>query len=148
VLPLARLEWFARPWLSLQATAAGFGTRPRVEAEAGSAEVDQRFALLGLCACRSSSGVAPAFSLATGVMHTALDGRAEPPNVAHRVDQLALLVDASAGLRFGLTRPYYLALELHAQLAEPYVAVHVADSVVATTGQPNLLLSLTLGAGL
>jgi hypothetical protein len=148
VLPLARFEWLVHSWFALQGTAAGFGTRPRVASDAGSADVEQRFAVLGLCACRSGSRLLPVLSLGAGLMHTALEGRAAPTNVGHRVDQLALLVDASAGVRLSLPEPYYLALTLHAQLAEPYVAVHVVDEVVATAGQPNLLLSLTLGAWL
>jgi hypothetical protein len=34
------------------------------------------------------------------------------------------------------------------QLAEPYVAIHFVETQVATTGRPNLLVSLTAGAWL
>ena len=43
---------------------------------------------------------------------------------------------------------YHVTFAAHVQLAEPYVAIHVLDTVVATTGRPNLLLTLTLGAWL
>jgi hypothetical protein len=36
----------------------------------------------------------------------------------------------------------------HVQVAAPYVAIYFNDNRVATTGRPNLLLSLTVGAWL
>lgn len=149
ILPLVRFEWAARSWLLLQATGAGFGTRPRVEAEAGSVQVAQEFALLGLCTGHSSkTGFWPFLAVAAGLLHTGLDGRARLPNRGHRLDRWAFVVDASVGVRLNLPGRYYLALASHAQVAEPYVAIHFVDSVVATTGRPNLLLSLTAGAAL
>src|SRR6185369_512463 len=55
ILPLLRFDWALTSWLGLQATGAGLGTRPRVAAAAGSVQVAQDFAVLGLCACRSSA---------------------------------------------------------------------------------------------
>ena len=43
---------------------------------------------------------------------------------------------------------YHLTLAAHVQVAEPYIAIHVVDTLVATSGRPNVLLSLTLGAWL
>jgi hypothetical protein len=41
-----------------------------------------------------------------------------------------------------------VTLAAHVQVAEPYIAIHVVDTLVATSGRPNVLLSLTLGAWL
>lgn len=149
IVPLLRLDWAASSWLALEATAAGFGTRPRVESDAGSVQVAQEFLLLGLCACRSSAaGFRPVVALAAGALHTALDGRATLPNVGHQVAQWSFLLDASVGLRLNVPGRYYVTLASHAQLAQPYVAIHSANEVVATTGRPNLGLTLTAGAWL
>jgi hypothetical protein len=51
-----------------------------------------------------------------------------------------------AGLRLG--GRYYAALAVHVQVAAPYVAIHFVDEVVATSGRPNLILTLTVGAWL
>ena len=45
-----------------------------------------------------------------------------------------------------LPQRYILLLAAHVQLAEPYVAIHFEDAIVATTGRPNLVIVLTLGA--
>jgi hypothetical protein len=149
VLPLARLDWAARSWLALQATGAGLGTRPRVATAAGSVEVTQAFGLLGLCVCSAApTGLHPSFALSIGALRTALDGQATSPNLGHRVERWAAVADVSAGARLGLPDPFYLALASHVQLTQPSVAIHVVEPVVATTGRPNLLLTLTAGARL
>ncbi len=66
----------------------------------------------------------------------------------HRVDQWSFLLDGSLGAGLRLYRRYYLTLAAHVQMAEPYVAIHFVDAVVATSGRPNLLLTLTVGAWL
>ncbi len=148
VLPLARFEWLLGPGVALQATAAGFGTRPEVGSDAGSAEVSQQLALLGVCACSADSGLRPTLALAGGLLRTALEGRATEPNLAHRVERWSSLFEASAGARLNWAERYQLTLSAHAQLAVPYVRVRIVDSVVATTGRPNLLLSLAFGGWL
>jgi hypothetical protein len=87
-------------------------------------------------------------SLALGALHTSIDGRALPPNDGHERDSWSWLVDGSFGLRLPVFDPYYLTIATHVQLAQPYVAVHAVDSTVATSGRPNVLLSLTVGAWL
>jgi hypothetical protein len=51
-----------------------------------------------------------------------------------------------AGLR--LPGRYYLTLAAHVHMAEPYVTIYFVDRVVATSGRPNLALTLTVGAWL
>jgi hypothetical protein len=149
LLPLVRLDWALSSLLTLQATAAGFGTRPRIVTEAGNVDVTQKFALLGLCACVPlSPRVHAVAALAGGVLHTALVGRAVSPNSGQDVEGWALLTEASLGAELRLLGGAYLTLAAHAQLAEPYVAIHSVDSVVATTGRPNLRFTITAGAWL
>ncbi|HEY3497339.1 MAG TPA: hypothetical protein VGK73_21735 [Polyangiaceae bacterium] len=149
LLPLLRIDWAISSGLSVQATGAGFGTRPRVEGAAGSVEVAQQFVLFGLCACApSGTGIQPIAALGMGALHTGLDGEATLPNLGHRVDRWSLLVDGNVGARLNLHERWYLKFASHVQVAAPYVAIHFVDTVVATTGRPNLLFALTAGARL
>jgi hypothetical protein len=47
-----------------------------------------------------------------------------------------------------LGRHFEIALEVHAQLAQPYPSIRFLGSPVATSGRPDLLPSLTLLAWL
>lgn len=154
-MPLVQVGWAvpsrgpARSWLVLQATAAGFGSRPTLESAAGTARVAQQFAVVGACSCvRSARALQPFVSLAAGVLHTAIDGQADPPDVVHPAEQWAFLADASAGARVRLGARIHATVAAHLHLAEPYVAVHLADTLVATSGRPSLLFTLTLGTWL
>jgi len=147
LLPLLRGEWGLDSRLSLQLTFAAFGTQPHVETSAGDVTVRRDFGLLGVCVCRRSiRGVHPFFALSIGALHTGVDGQANAPSVGHHVRQWAALVDAAAGARIGWSDRFYVSAAAQLQLAAPYVAIHVVDTVVATTGRPNLLFTLTAGA--
>ncbi|HVY36743.1 MAG TPA: hypothetical protein VHM31_02375 [Polyangia bacterium] len=158
-LPLIQLGWevpsrpssgsSSRSWLVLQAAVAGFGSRPTLAAPAGTARVAQQFAVVGACSCvRTARALQPFVSLAAGVLRTAIEGQADPPDVARSVEQWAFLVDAGAGARVRLWGRLHATAAAHLHLAEPYVAVHLADTLVATSGRPNLLFTLTLGTWL
>jgi hypothetical protein len=58
------------------------------------------------------------------------------------------LIDVSLGAGLRLYGRSYVTLAAHAQVADPYVAIHIVDTVGATSGHPNLLLTLTVGAWL
>jgi hypothetical protein len=149
ILPLVRFGWAANTWLAVQATVAGFGTRPTVEAPTGSARVAQQYAVLGLCYCSASdSGIRPLVSLSAGALRTSLEGEADAPEEGHRIERWSFLVDGSLGAQLGLSGRYHLTLASHVHMAEPSVAVHLVDTLVATTGRPNLVMSLTVGAWL
>jgi hypothetical protein len=47
---------------------------------------------------------------------------------------------------FGRRGCYDLTLAAHVQVAAPCLAIHFVDAVVATSGRPNLFLTLTIGA--
>jgi len=147
ILPLLRFDFGLDRRFALHATLAGFGTRGSVEAPEGGVRVEQQFGSLGACYCpEASSTLEPIIALGAGFLHTAVEGRAAPPDVAHRAGGWSFLAEGSAGVRLSLTPRYFLTLSGHAQLAQPYVAIHVLDSVVATSGRPNLLFTITLGA--
>jgi hypothetical protein len=57
-------------------------------------------------------------------------------------------MDGSFGTGLRLGDRFYLTIAAHVQMAEPYVAIHFVDAVVATSARPNLLLTLTVGAWL
>lgn len=148
-LPLARLDWSVRPWFVMEAALAGFGSRPTLTGPAGQAQVAYTYSTLGIRAhFRTKKRLQPYLSLATGLLRTAVEGEAHSPGLAHRVDQWSLLLDGSVGAGWSLTNRYFLTLGTHIQLAEPYVAVHFAEAVVATLGRPSLALTLTVGAWL
>ena len=149
LLPTVRVGWATRSGLVLHAALAGFGSRPTLTAPAGSARVAQQFGLLGISTgAPSMQRIRLYAALAAGVLRTAIDGQADAPAEAHVVERWSFLLDGSAGARVRLPGQTFFTLALHVHVAAPYVAVHIADTLVATTGRPNLLLTLTVGAWL
>jgi len=146
ILPMVRLNWAIESQLILQATFAGFGTRPNVASTAGNAEVAMQYGLLGACyRVNWRHRVKPLGALSLGALRTAVVGQAELPREGRSVDQWSFLVDASLGAAFELSSRFAVMLSGHAQLAEPAVDIHFADQKVASLGRPNLLLTLTFG---
>lgn len=149
IMPTLRAGWAVRPWIEVQAAVAGAGTRSTVTTTAGSARVSQQYGLLGGCyRFRSERRLWPFFSLSLGVLHTAVEGQAKSPNDAYSPDQWSFLVDGSMGTGLRLFGRYYMTLAAHVQIAEPYIAIHFADTVGTVSGRPNLLLTFTVGAWL
>jgi hypothetical protein len=149
LLPLVRFDWSLAPWLVGQATVAGLGTRPTVEGQGGSAQVAQAYGLLGASfRFRPGARLRPFATLSAGALHTSVDGLADAPNQGHATDRWSFLADAAVGSQLRLPDRFYISGAVHAQLAEPYVAVRVLGTVVATSARPNLLMTLTVGAWL
>jgi len=146
ILPLGRLDWALGSEVMVQATVAGFGTRPRLATAEGEARIATHYGLLGAgYRLRAARWLSPFAALSAGAIRTAVEGHAEAPREGHSVDQWSVLAEASLGAAFDLSRHYSLTLAAHAQLAEPYVAIYFADRRVASSGRPNLLMSLTVG---
>jgi hypothetical protein len=149
VLSTLRVGWAVRPWLVMQASAAGLGSRSAVATAAGNALVAQQYALLGaFYRFRSAQRLWPFFGLAGGALRTAIEGQAGWGTGGHTATRWSGLIDVSLGAGLRLYGRSYLTLAAHAQVAEPYVAIHIVDTVGATAGRPNLLLTLTIGAWL
>jgi len=149
LLPVLLFDWALGRRLLLQATMAAWGTRPRVENRVGSAQVAQEFVLLGLL-YRLGPGarVQPFVGVSAGALHTSVEGRASYPNQGLSAGRWSLLVDAGLGVRLRLHDRFYLATAAHLQLAEPYPSIVFLDENVATSGRPNVFLTLTMGTWL
>jgi hypothetical protein len=148
-MPLVRAGWAVRPWLLLQASMAGLGTRPEVETADGRVRVTQQFATLGAAfRWRHDKTLWPFVSLSAGALHTSLAGQSDVGTQGHDLGQWSALLDGGAGMGVQLSRRFFATFAAHLQIAQPYVAVHILDAVAATSGRPNLLFTLTLGAWL
>jgi hypothetical protein len=148
-MPVARIDWAVRPWLVAQMTVAGWGTRPSVQAQTASAKVAQEFLALGASyKFRADRQLRPFVSLSSGLLHTSADGQAEAPDRSLHPQRWSFLLDGGVGVELALPERWHVSLAAHAQIAEPYPAIRIVDSVVATSGRPNLLLTLTVGAWL
>ena len=149
LLPTVGLDWAWRPWFLFQVALAGLGTRPTVETSSASAQVAQQFGVLGGCyRFRDGQRLRPFVGLAAGVLHTALEGRSNGSDQGRSSAQWSFLVDTNLGVSTRLRDRFYLSLAVHAQMAEPYLAIRFADTVAATSARPNLLLTLAVGAWL
>lgn len=149
LLPMLRLTWALGPRFLAQAAWAGPGTRGAVTTSAGDAHVAQQFGTLAGCyRFRPQRRWWPFMALAAGVLRTSAEGQDGASTQGHTVRQWSFLMDGSVGTGVQPFSRYYLTLALHVQLAEPYLALHFLDTVGATAGRPNLLLTLTVGAWL
>jgi hypothetical protein len=149
LMPIVRAGWTARSWLVLQGTLAGFGSRPIVTSAAGSARVSQQYAVVGGShSFREARTVQPCVALSAGVLRTTIDGQADMPAYAHFVERWGFLLEGTLGTRLRLSGRYHLTVAAHVQVAVPYLAIHLADTLAATAGNPNVVVSLTLGGWL
>jgi hypothetical protein len=81
-------------------------------------------------------------------LHTSLAGQSDVGTQGHDLGEWSVLVDGGAGVGLRLSRHFFASFAAHLQMAQPYVAVHILDAVAASSGRPNLLFTLTLGAWL
>jgi len=148
-LPVILLDTKVNDWVGIHAQFAGFGSRSTVATAAGSARIAEQYGLFGgTYRFRAKHWFGPFVSLSVGALRTSVLGEANVPNQGHGETHWSFLVDGGIGTELRLSGRYYLSLAGHVQLAQPYLAVHIVDSVVATSGQPNLVLTLTVGAWL
>jgi len=149
VLPTFSVGWTPRPWLLAHVAAAGLGTRPTVQTLAGSAQVAQAYGMLGAgYRFRAGRRLEPFLALSAGALHTAVEGRANAPNQGRDVGRWSFLLDGALGTRLRVSDRFYAALAAHAQLAAPYPTIRFVDAPVATSGRPNLLVTVAVGAWL
>lgn len=149
ISPILIGDWAVHPRLVIQAAVAGLGSRPTVTTAAGNARIGQEYAVLGGSYRFLPDAPLQAFaSLSAGALRLSVDGHADLPRHGHSEHQWSVMLDASLGLLLRLSERYFLALAGHVQMAETYAAIYFEDAAVATTGRPNLALSLTLGAWL
>jgi hypothetical protein len=148
LLPMLRLNLALGPHSLMRVTLAGLGTRSHVESSSGpagmSAEVAEQFGLVEAgVRLRPRQRLQPFFSLGAGVRYTSAEGRASGLYQGQTAGRWSFLADVGTGLRMSLHRRFEIALEVHAQLAQPYPTIRFVDSQ-ASAGRPDLLLCLTL----
>ncbi len=149
IMPLARADLRLRQWLTLQLAAAGLGSRPHIDGSAHGAELGQSYALLGArYRFVNSEHWYPFLGMSVGVLSTSVEGIAEPPARAHAEHVTTLLLEGTLGADWNLSDRYYSSLTAHVHMTQPSAAVYVLDELVATTGRPNLAISLSFGAWL
>jgi hypothetical protein len=149
VLPLLRLDLPLLSWLAVQGALAGYGTRARFTGNGDEARMAQSYALLGACyQARSGKRLRPFVSTSLGASYASVEGSALAPRSGLSAHRWSMLGEASAGAELALGDRLYLTAAAHVHLAAPYVVIHLMNDVSATSGRPNVLLSLTLGARL
>jgi hypothetical protein len=149
LMPVIAIAWMPRPRFGWRGELSGFGSRPTVSSEAGHGHVAQHYGVVGASyRFGPHLNINPFISLSAGVLRTSVRGETEAPREGRDVRQWSLLIDGSVGASLGLTRRYYLTFAAHVQLAEPYVAIHMGDAIIATSGHPNIALTATFGAWL
>jgi hypothetical protein len=152
LLPMVRFDLALGSYVVMRATAAGLGTRARVQAQSGWADLAEQFGLIEAgVRLRPRRRLQPFFSLGAGAQHISAEGRKWPSLLYYQgqtAGRWAFLADAGAGLRLSLVHHFEVALEVHAQLAQPYPVVRFLGAQAATSGRPDLLPSLTLIAWL
>ena len=147
LLPVVQLDWKARTSLVTHVAVAGLGSRPTISTTAGRVRVAQQYGVLGAGYwARSERPWWPVITLSAGALRTEVEGQADLPRQGHTTEEWSFLLDGGLGTGLQLPQRYTLVLMAHAQMAQPYVAIHLVDTIVATTGRPNLALTLTIGA--
>jgi hypothetical protein len=147
LFPLVRGRFAVAPAFAVRATAAWFGTRPIVQAQGGSATVDQGLALLeGVVSFETRTPLRPLLSVGAGVYSVTAEGNAIAPAQNRRTTRAAFAADAGAGLAWRLRPQIDVALEAHALVSAPGLEIDIAGTRAATLGRPTLALTLTLAS--
>jgi hypothetical protein len=149
VMPVGRVRFAFHERLAARLSLSGLGTRPRVEAPAGSATVSQGLGLLELvCDILPRSLVVPSVSLGAGAYHIGVDGSANWPYAGSSENRFVLAADAGLGLALSLTSSLVLSLEGHAVLLTPYPVIRFLEVDAAEVGNPLVAGALTLAGRL
>jgi hypothetical protein len=145
VMPIGRLRVVLAEQLVARLSLSGFGTRPRVEAAAGSATVSQELGLLELIGTLTPvPWLRPSLSLGGGAYHVAVDGTASSPYAGRRGDRFVFAADAGVGLALWLTSSLALSIDGHGMLITPYPVIRFLDVEAARIGNPLVSAALTL----
>jgi hypothetical protein len=149
IAPVLRVDWaLASRWLA-QLAVAGAGTRPTVATEAGQASIAQTYALAGAAYRWPGRRWQPFLALSAGALYTEVEGRGSAADYRGQSARAwSLLLEGGAGAWLRLRDRLYLSAAIEVQVAEPYLGIRFLDTVIATTGLPNLVLALSAGAWL
>lgn len=145
VIPVGRIRVRVWSWISARVTAAGLGTRPRVDSRYGSATVSQSLALLELAGgFRSGKRVRLSASLGAGALDVSVAGVGAGRYEGRDSQRWSAAFGGGLGVTVAIGSRAALATELQALVATPHPFVRFVDAAVATVGYPSLLLTATL----
>ena len=147
--PVGRVGVRVSQWAWARVSAAGLGSRPRLETAYGTATFSQAVALAEFSAVfRRDKRVRPTFSLGAGVLNVAVIGAGAAPYEDRAPERWSAAFDAGVGAAFAVAARTAVVTELHALLASPHPVVRFADTRAATVGYPSLMLTVALQVGL
>lgn len=143
-MPLLRVQHAFGDHLLGRVTLAGLGTRTQFTHQFTAVDVAQQFGLVeGAFRWRKNKTWQPFLSAGAGALHvTAAGQQSRPPIEAITRERWSLLADVGGGLHVSFQR-FELALEGHAQAAQPYPVIRFLNEEVAREGRPTLIGSLT-----
>jgi hypothetical protein len=149
VMPVGRIGVRLWSWLAARVSAAGLGTRPRVDSRYGSATLSQNLALLELAGSfRSGKRVRLAASLGAGALNVGVAGIGTGRYEGRDPQRWSAAFGGGLGVALAIGPRAALATELQALVAAPHPIVRFADIPAATVGYPSLLLTVTLQVAL
>lgn len=137
--PVARLRARLSPsWFS-RLTLEGLGTRPRVRAIEGSAEISEALGLVEIGATfRRDRRLEPILTLGAGALHVASSGEGVYPFVGIAQSQWVVTADLGLGLMAVIRKGWALSFEVHALLEAPRPVVQFSGIAAGTLGRPAL----------
>jgi hypothetical protein len=145
VIPVGRVGVRIGSRLAARVSAAGLGTRPRVDSRYGSATVSQNLALLELVGSfRSGKRVRFAASLGAGALDVSVAGIGAGRYEGRDSQRWSAAFGGGVGAAFAIGSRAALATELQALVASPHPIVRFVDIPAATVGYPSLLFTVTL----
>ena len=145
VAPVGRVALRLSSWTWVRITAAGLGTRPRVETAYGSATLAQSVALAeAMAVFRGDKRVRPFVSLGAGALNVAVSGTGTAPYEGRAPQRWSAAFDGGVGVALAVRSRAALVTELHALVAAPHPVVRFADTRAATIGYPSVILTLAL----
>jgi hypothetical protein len=145
LMPVGRARASLGRRVTARLSLSGLGTRPRVQAESGSATVSQELVLLELLSeLAPDARFRPHLSLGAGAYHIAVAGNATSPYAGLRGDRFVFAADAGVGLALSIASSFALSVEGHGLLVTPYPVIRFLGVETARVGNPLAAATLTL----
>lgn len=145
VVPALGLRLGPNRTFQIGLTGAGLGSTPSIQDADGTATVQQGVVLLdGTAVLGHARWLRPLVAVGAGAYHASVNGSGAPPLEGQRGSAWALALDGAVGVATSLTSNVDLALDLHAVVTEPGIAIRFMDAVVARVGRPSFLLTFTV----
>lgn len=148
-MPLLRVQHAFGDHLLGRVSLAGLGSRTQfthkfTAVDAAQADVAQQFGLVEVAfRWRKDKTWQPFLSAGAGALHLTAAGQQSPPPIETITrERWSLLADVGGGVHVSFRR-FELALEGHAQAAQPYPVIRFLNEEVAREGRPTLVGTLT-----